>query len=94
MATTDPVQFHPLLPEVIEDPYPLYHRLRADDPVHQNPAGMWMLSRYDDVSRFLRIHASAAGASRRSSPHALEGPDSGAPCSCRTPRTTRGCAAS
>ena len=54
MATTDPVQFHPLLPEVIEDPYPLYHRLRADDPVHQNPAGMWALSRYDDVSRFLR----------------------------------------
>ena len=54
MATTDPIQFNPLLPEVIEDPYPLYHRLRADDPVHQSPAGMWVISRYDDVSGLLR----------------------------------------
>lgn len=54
MATTDPVQFNPLLPEVIEDPYPLYHRLRAEDPVHQTPAGMWVLSRYDDVALLLR----------------------------------------
>ena len=32
----------------------IYHRLRAEDPVHQNPAGMWVLSRYDDVSGLLR----------------------------------------
>jgi len=43
MATPDPIQFNPLLPEVIEDPYPLYHRLRAHDPVHQSPAGMWVI---------------------------------------------------
>jgi cytochrome P450 len=54
MRATEPVQFNPLLPEVIEDPYPLYHRLRAEDPVHQNPAGMWVLSRYDDVAGLLR----------------------------------------
>jgi pimeloyl-[acyl-carrier protein] synthase len=54
MATIEPVQFNPLLPEVIEDPYPLYHRLRAEDPVHQSPAGMWVLSRYDDVAVALR----------------------------------------
>ncbi len=54
MAGTEPVEFNPLLPDVIEDPYPLYHRLRAEDPVHQMPAGMWVLSRYDDVAGLLR----------------------------------------
>jgi cytochrome P450 len=54
MATTEPVQFNPLLPEFIEDPYPLYHRLRAEDPVHQSPLGLWVLSRYDDILMLLR----------------------------------------
>lgn len=54
MATTEPVQFNPLLPEIIEDPYPLYHRLRAEDPVHQSPFGAWVLSRYDDILMLLR----------------------------------------
>ncbi|PWU24874.1 MAG: cytochrome P450 [Candidatus Rokuibacteriota bacterium] len=54
MATTEPVQFNPLAPETIEDPYPLYHRLRTEDPVHQSPAGIWVLSRYDDVGLALR----------------------------------------
>jgi len=54
MASAGPVQFNPLLSEVIEDPYPLYDRLRAEDPVHQSPAGMWVLSRYDDVVTVLR----------------------------------------
>lgn len=54
MATTDPIQFNPLAPEVIEDPYPLYRRLRAEDPVHQSPAGIWVLARYDDVALVLR----------------------------------------
>jgi cytochrome P450 len=51
---TDPVQFQPLHPQVIEDPYPLYDRLRAEDPVHRSPTGMWVLSRYDDVALALR----------------------------------------
>ncbi|HTY78248.1 MAG TPA: cytochrome P450 [Candidatus Bathyarchaeia archaeon] len=54
MATADPVEFNPLSPETIEDPYPLYQRLRADAPVHRSPLGMWVLSRYDDVAMFLR----------------------------------------
>jgi cytochrome P450 len=52
--TAEPAQFNLLAPEVIEDPYPLYHRLRAADPVHQSLAGMWLLSRYDDVAMVLR----------------------------------------
>jgi len=54
METGGPVQFNPLLPEVIDDPYPLYRRLRTQDSVHQTPLGMWVLTRYDDVALFLR----------------------------------------
>jgi hypothetical protein len=31
--------FDPLSPELIDDPYPVYHRLRAEDPVH--PIAGW-----------------------------------------------------
>jgi cytochrome P450 len=48
------VEFNPLAPETIEDPYSLYDQLRAEDPVHQNPAGIWVLSRYADVALSLR----------------------------------------
>src|SRR5438445_5567635 len=41
-------------PEFLADPYPTYHRLRADDPVDQCPLGFWVLTRYDDVSAVLR----------------------------------------
>jgi len=54
MASTERVQFNPLAPEAIEDPYPVYHRLRAEDPVHLSAAGVWVLSRYDDVALALR----------------------------------------
>ena len=36
------------------DPYPTYHRLRAEDPVHRTPMGFWILTRYDDVATVLR----------------------------------------
>src|SRR5438132_11050235 len=48
------VPFDPMDPEFIVDPYPTYHRLRADDPVHHNPLGFWVLTRYDDVVAALR----------------------------------------
>ena len=35
-----------------EDPAPLVHRLRAEDPVHYVPAlGFWFVTRHDDVKR-------------------------------------------
>jgi len=46
--------FNPMDPEFLADPYPTYHRLRAEDPVHQSPLGFWVLTRYDDVSAVLR----------------------------------------
>ena len=48
------VQFNPMDPEFVADPYPFYHRLRTEDPVHHSPLGFWVLTRYDDVVAALR----------------------------------------
>src|SRR6202044_2576394 len=49
------VSFADLLrPEILADPYPLFRRLRREDPVHEDPQGRgWIVSRYDDVERVL-----------------------------------------
>ena len=37
-------------PAFLEDPYPVYHRMRKQDPVYWSEAlGHWVLTRYDDV---------------------------------------------
>ena len=42
-------------PEFYRDPYPAYHRLRAEDPVHWSDAwGGWVLTRYDDIEKVFR----------------------------------------
>jgi cytochrome P450 len=42
--------YHLLDPEVLANPYPLYHRLRSEDPVHWDPfLHAWVATRYDDV---------------------------------------------
>ncbi|MGH3356832.1 MAG: cytochrome P450 [Nocardioidaceae bacterium] len=46
--------FDPFAEGFSEDPYPHYTRLRASSPVHENPLGFWVLSRYDDVWALLR----------------------------------------
>jgi pimeloyl-[acyl-carrier protein] synthase len=48
------VHFNPMDPEFVADPYPTYHRLRVEDPVHLSPLGFWILTRYDDVIAVLR----------------------------------------
>ena len=48
------VTFNPMDPEFVRDPYPTYHRLRAEDPVHHSPLGFWVLTRYEDVVTALR----------------------------------------
>ncbi len=41
-------------PEVLANPYPLYRRLRTDDPVHWDPfLHVWVVTRYPDVLRVL-----------------------------------------
>jgi cytochrome P450 len=40
-----------LSPELVENPYPYLHRLRAEDPVHWSRHHQaWVLTRYDDVA--------------------------------------------
>src|SRR5258708_4145245 len=48
------VQFNPMDPAFVEDPYPTYHVLRSQDPVHHSPLGFWVLTRYADVIAMLR----------------------------------------
>src|SRR5260370_25696907 len=46
--------FRLLDPEVLADPYPLFHRLRREDPVHWDPfLHSWVVTRYSDVIRVL-----------------------------------------
>lgn len=42
-------------PEVLANPYPLYHRLRNESPVHWDPLLRgWVVTRYEDVGNVLR----------------------------------------
>jgi pimeloyl-[acyl-carrier protein] synthase len=51
--------YHLLDPEVLANPYPLYRRLRAEDPVHWDPfLHAWVVTRYADVVHVL-YHFSA-----------------------------------
>ena len=53
MVVEQPV-FNPFDPEFAANPYPRFAELRAMDPVHETPIGLWMLFGYDDVLRVLR----------------------------------------
>ena len=48
------VKFNPFARDYRVNPYPLYHRLRAEDPVHRSVMGQWILTRYADVNSVLR----------------------------------------
>lgn len=53
-AASFPDDCDPTLPG-IPDPYPLYARLRAEDPVHWSPfANAWMITRHADASAYLQ----------------------------------------
>jgi cytochrome P450 len=52
--------YHLLDPEILANPYPLFHRLRDEDPVHWDPfLHAWVVTRYKDVVTVLH-HYSAA----------------------------------
>ena len=49
------VEFNPFAPELHEDPYPAYRRMRELDPVHQAGwMGAWVLTAYADCLALLR----------------------------------------
>lgn len=46
--------YHLLDPDVLANPYPLFHRLRSEDPVHWDPyLHAWVVTRYSDVVKVL-----------------------------------------
>jgi cytochrome P450 len=56
-------------PEVLANPYPLYHRLRAEAPVHWDPfLHAWVVTRYPDVRTVLHRFS----ANRTPSPEQLK----------------------
>jgi len=65
--------YNPFLPEVREDPYPQYRKLRESDPVHRSPfLEMWVLTRYEDVALVLRDHRFSADRTQWEGLKALE----------------------
>src|SRR6185295_5173409 len=52
------MRFDPFAPGALDDPYPQYALLRAEDPVHwSEKLKSWVLTRYDDVCTALRDDA-------------------------------------
>ncbi len=48
------IDFRPDAQDFLADPFPMYRRLREEDPVHWSPRlKAWVLTRYDDVKRVL-----------------------------------------
>ena len=47
--------------ETVADPFPLFDRLREEDPVFETNFGYWYVSRYDDANRLLRDGSLGAG---------------------------------
>src|SRR5438552_16032850 len=56
---TYPLSLYYLLdPEVLANPYPLYHRLRSEDPVHWDRfLHSWVVTRYSDVRTALQSYS-------------------------------------
>jgi cytochrome P450 len=49
------VKYDLLSPSFFADPYPLLHRMRAEEPIHWHPLlNFWVLTRYDDIQAITR----------------------------------------
>lgn len=48
------LEFNPLDPAFIADPYPFYRQLRETAPVFRTPQGFWLMTRYEDMAFALR----------------------------------------
>jgi len=54
MSATEAIDFRADSQAFLSDPFPLYRRLREQDPVHWSPRlKSWVLTRYDDVRQVL-----------------------------------------
>jgi cytochrome P450 len=56
-VTAGDLYWDPFLPELRDDPYPLWKRLRDEAPVwHNDRYDFWVISRFDDVEAGFRDH--------------------------------------
>ncbi len=63
-------------PAFLEDPYPIYRRMRQDDPVYWSEGlGAWVLTRYNDVLAALRHPALSSPTAEASVRAKLRGGD-------------------
>src|SRR6516165_1401929 len=46
--------FDPLAVGFSADAYPIFRRIREEDPIHRTSRGFWLITRYDDVLMVLR----------------------------------------
>jgi cytochrome P450 len=70
-----PSLFEPLSREFIEDPYPTYRKLRAEDPVHwSEQLRSWVVSRYHDARRVLVEYDTYSADYRRAGSDNRRGP--------------------
>jgi cytochrome P450 len=54
-SATDPMVFDPYDYAFQEDPYPVYARLREEEPLHHNPdLDLWALTRHADIAEAFR----------------------------------------
>jgi cytochrome P450 len=51
---SDEPLFNPWSPAFHADPYPAYHRLRTQEPIHESPFGFIVISRHEDCLALLR----------------------------------------
>lgn len=54
MTTTQPIVFNPIDPAFRANPYPIYERILAEDPVHLTPFGVRAFARHADCIAILR----------------------------------------
>jgi cytochrome P450 len=48
------IEFNPLSPDFIRDPYPAYKKLREAAPIYRTAFGPYLATRYEDVATILR----------------------------------------
>ena len=54
MSVAEAIDFRPDSQEFLRDPFPIYRRMREQDPAHWSPRlKSWVLTRYDDVRQVL-----------------------------------------
>jgi cytochrome P450 len=53
-TAAEPLVFNPFDPAVRADPYPLYRRMREEEPTYRSPLGFHVFTRYDDCLTVLR----------------------------------------